>query len=111
MLTEPIVEGAYYEREDGVFKAARVIGHPDRSVLGGELYWSSGANWLFGTPRLTRRVWLVPTDPADVVAELRRISDRIDGCRHVDDMLSLGQIQGLDQAVDVVVEKLGVGNG
>lgn len=110
MLTEPIVEGAYYEREDGV-----VVG-PNPIFQGGGV-WFDGDTFpyeLYGihtmNPRknLTRRVYIVPTDPADVVAELR--DRKMDFDRAYDDG-DVAQRRAFDHALDLVAEKLGVGNG
>ncbi|MBK9949893.1 MAG: hypothetical protein IPP12_22425 [Nitrospira sp.] len=84
-LKEPIVEGAYYEREDG-----RIIGPAAREDdpspdyrwvwhIPGGMYGShddAGINYgLDNDERLTRRVYITHTDPAEVVAELRRLED------------------------------------
>lgn len=71
-LKEPIVEGAWYLTDD----ATRGVFGP--MILGSEgLFWSRGvwfrADGTGASPSLTRRVYLVPTDPAEVVAELRRM--------------------------------------
>jgi len=69
-LTEPIVEGAYYERADGcVMGPARPWG--DIWELAGNYYRSEGNIYGPGPigMHLIRRVWIVPTDPAEVVAE------------------------------------------
>lgn len=75
-LKEPIVEGAYYEREDGqVFgPAAPVIGRPGYWILSGVEFWQDGRESDSDDhPKLTRRVYIVSTDPAEVVAELREL--------------------------------------
>jgi len=96
MLTEPIVEGAYYEREDG-----RI--------------WGPVPECLAGTykARLTRRVYLVPTDPAEVVAELRERKEAADMASDPDGSAMNyerydGRAEAFDQAADLVAEKLGV---
>lgn len=88
-LKEPIVEGAYYEREDGVFMA-----HAFGAVfcIGKGMYFPDGKAF-YGCQALTRRVYLVPVDPAEVVAELRR-------------MLYEGYADS--EAADLVAAKLGV---
>lgn len=89
MLTEPIVEGAWYLREDGVFRA-RAFGH--YFSAGGSMYYPDGQDF-HGCKPLIRRVYITPTDPAEVVAELRR-------------MLYEGYADS--EAADLVEAKLGV---
>lgn len=77
-LKEPIVEGAYYLRED-----EQVFGPAARELCNGLYLWRVGPCLFTGKGgsvgasrgmRLTRRVWITHTDPAEVVAELRRRS-------------------------------------
>lgn len=93
MLTEPIVEGAYYEIDGGTVFGPIV----QASELGG----SNGACW-HNASSFTRRVYIVPTDPAEVVAELKELRHEVDTSQE-DRMLS--------RVIDLVAEKLGVGNG
>ena len=108
MLTEPIVEGAYYERGGEVHGPAVKENHGFWR-LGPYLHHSNGrASGSHGKP-LTRRVYLVPVDPAEVVAELRAKAAVADA-RHNDsgDSRALGEYVGLFEAADLVAEKLGV---
>lgn len=106
-LKEPIVEGAYYLREDGSV-------HQAMSQRAGYRYTADGAMFHNGrklaAPRLTRRVHLVPTDPAEVVAELRRRSAEARyGATHEDGgEYGSGVAKGLQEAKVFVAEKLGV---
>jgi hypothetical protein len=111
MLTTPIVEGAYYEREDG--QVHRAVWLPGACVftIGQEAfasYYEDGSGYFHDTPRLTRRVYLVPTDPAEVVARLRQLAvtsyDQAGGGTQTADLLR----EGIDYAADLVAEKLGV---
>lgn len=62
---------------------------------------------------LTRRVWLVPADPAEVVAELRRraasIREQANGSNSAP--LFEEHAIALLSAADLVAAALGVGNG
>lgn len=109
MLTEPIVDGAYYEREDGsiVGPAVPDVRFPGYYYLSSHYYWGTGVHTtIFGlTPVpdepescLTRRVYIVPTDPVEVVAELHRRSD----------VTSSNRTAGYRAAAELVAEKLGV---
>ena len=77
-LIAPIVEGAYYERNDcyivGPAKPFDDAGWP--WLIAGVVYDTRGnpvrTDWI--KFRLTRRVRLGPADPTEVVAELRRRS-------------------------------------
>ena len=114
-LTEPIVEGAYYEREDG-----QVVGPPARHSIEGLDVWTlddwcymeNGAAFADHAPRLKRRVYLVPTDPAEVVAELRERSCEAQqrSSRGYGDAPSYhsGREEAYDRAADLVASKLGV---
>ena len=99
MLTAPIVEGAYYEREDGMFLGPAVR---DQGVwrVGPHLFWSDGAQ-LNQSHRLNRRVYLVPTDPSEVVAELR---ERSESEWHSDETAT----RAYSEAAELVAAKLGV---
>lgn len=83
-LKEPIVEGAYYEREDG-----RVCGYDLRC-----------------------RVYIVPTDPAEVVAELRRRSAECEPPGEEvygeEDNFQSGRSIGFDDSADLVESMLGL---
>lgn len=74
-LTEPIVEGAYYERDKGgIWGPAELA--PDDAPNSGLPMWRGNSVMLYdayGVPEhgrncLTRRIYLVPVDPAEVVA-------------------------------------------
>jgi hypothetical protein len=119
MLTEPIVKGAYYEREDGC-----VIGPAKLDATDQDVFWigrtnryrrSRGGQHVTGVPELalTRRVYIVPTDPAEVVAELRGCQARatIIAKDNDNDPFRLGRETAWGNAADLVAEKLGVGNG
>lgn len=102
-LTEPIVEGAYYEREDG-----QVVGPPAKHSIEGRDVWTlydwcymaNGDAFAGHAPRLKRRVYLVPTDPAEVVAELRILAGK---------KTNVGfESSAYNKASDLVAEKLGV---
>jgi hypothetical protein len=116
MLTTPIVEGAYYEREDGSVVGPARVYHGSLWQLSGYCYTSSGETTAL--PRsagvnLTRRVYLVPADPAEVVAELREMQRNANKnlCGPGGSQVDAGEEDGLRQAADIVAEKLGVGNG
>jgi len=94
MLTEPIVEGAYYLHKNG-----GIIGPMARNRA--TVHYFRG-----DTSDLVRRVYLVPTDPAEVVAELRELADQISKARHPHDDLGRGQEGAFDAAADLVAEKL-----
>lgn len=119
-LKEPIVEGACYLREDG-----QVLGPAAREPLLRDVFplWRVGLH-LFtdnGTsadtiqacgPRLTRRVYLVPTDPAEVVTELRARSESESKLgRYAYDTKEAyhdGRERAYESAADLVAEKLGL---
>lgn len=107
-LKKPIEAGAYYEdelgsigRAESVVKPFDVKGDVDCDdvlfKISGNLYTSSGLGWFNSAPRLTRRAWITHTDPAEVVAELRR---RLTG------LYSVAFADGLGTAADLVAEKL-----
>lgn len=115
-LTNQIVEGAYYEREDGC-----VIGPSARDATDQDVFWigrtnryrqSRGGEHDSGMPgvALTRRVYIVPTDPAAVVAELRGCQSRSEIiAEDLDsDPFRLGRASAWKNAADLVAERLGV---
>lgn len=67
----PIVEGAYYERDGYPKICGPALGCGEYFVMG-SLLWNADGSSPGGLSSLTRRVWITHTDPADVVAELRR---------------------------------------
>lgn len=119
-LKEPIVEGAYYEREDGqVVGPARPItedyGHGNywSWSIGGFAYDTAGrSHQQWSKLSLTRRVYLVPTDPAEVVAELREQSseaNRLSALGYGDaPSYHAGRNEAFDSSADLVAKKLGV---
>lgn len=62
---------------------------------------------------LTRRVWPVPTDPAEVVAELRRRAKKIREQANGSNSAPLFEEHAIAllSAADLVAAALGVGNG
>lgn len=109
MLTEPIVEGAYYECEDGqVVGPARPLSDGRREHWVGDNAYTNLTGKQVAGPRqrpginLTRRVYLVPTDPAEVVAELLDSEQSGVG---VSDFFD-GVASGYRAAADLVAEKL-----
>jgi hypothetical protein len=101
MLTTPIVQGAYYERGDGAIGQAFPTRDPGVVYILEVRYCVANGltdNRLddVARKRLTRRVYLVPTDPAEVVAELRLWASRAVG----------DQAVGVSAAADLVAEKL-----
>lgn len=104
MLTNPIVEGAYYEREDGQAVGPAAIDKEGNFRLGEWRYNISGALVSYALNpelvRLTRRVYIVPTDPAEVVAELRERASINCGTQCEE--------SELEWAADLVAKKLGV---
>jgi hypothetical protein len=98
MLTEPIVEGAYYEIDGGTVFGPVV----QASELGG----SNGACW-HNASSFVRRVYIVPTDPAEVVAELREQARRV-GNAGGDADVAYWSEHSFDAAADLVAERLGV---
>jgi hypothetical protein len=112
-LTEPIVKGAYYEREDGSIGRATIL--YGFAHVCGDAYKLDGAR-VFARPRLIRRVYIVPTDPAELVAELRRRADAVlaDNTEETDELIEetwTAEEDAIRSAADLVAEKLGVGNG
>lgn len=99
-LPAPIVEGAYYLREDG--QVAGPAEHESNGFwrVGPCLFRSSGLSVSIGV-HLTRRVWITHTDPAEVVAEIQRRAERAHDHR---------ENYALNEAADLVAEKL-VGGG
>ncbi len=107
MLTEPIVEGAYYLCENGdVHRAGGYARGWDYLHDGQATWWGTIQSHI----KLVRKVHLVPTDPAEVVAELRR--------KHQEAQRSLtgfpiseyftGLRDGHEISSDLVSKKLGV---
>jgi hypothetical protein len=113
--SEPIVKGAYYEREDGQLVGPAQQCEPGTWWIGSHLYRDAdnGEHCAHPSKRLTRRVYLVPTDPAEVVAELRGCQARatIIAKDNDNDPFRLGRETAWGNAADLVAEKLGVGNG
>ncbi|MBK9496860.1 MAG: hypothetical protein IPO08_20605 [Xanthomonadales bacterium] len=110
----PIVEGAYYERGDGniaLSKASTVPGmlwlacvlyHTDCGIVVDPL--ESGEH-----TRLTRRVYITHADPAEVMAELRRLEDEANAFICEDDDYredNAGEAYG--RAADLVESMLGL---
>ena len=99
----PLVEGAYYEREDGSIGRATIL--YGFAHVCGDAYKLDGAR-VFARPRLIRRVWPVHTDPAEVVNELHEAArvtrDQLGGNNETADIVS----ECLQQAADIVAEKL-----
>ena len=58
--------------------------------------------------RLTRRVWITPTDPAEVVAELRKRAAGIRPMGGIDGEYERGKDCAYEDAAELVAEKLGV---
>lgn len=96
----PIVEGAYYST-----LCERIVGPMIPPACGA--WWTDPADEFIvsvegegfrGEDRiaLTRRVYLVPTDPAEVVAELRKYASRAVGDQEV----------AMNAAADLVAERL-----
>lgn len=117
-LTTPIVEGAYYERQDkevvGPATPSEPIGAPGCYNLSGYDYDGSGFHPI-EEYRLTRRVWLVPTDPAEVIAELRQketaAAERKESNKGHDIWVAedYAQQAAFHNAANLVAQKLGVG--
>lgn len=108
-LKEPIVEGAWYEREDGSVGRCGAPNSGFVHVLNDPYRRDSGERVYDNTPRLTRRVYITPTDPAEVVAELRARSDRARGMRaKLLTNLYGDRVDALEEAADLVAKKLGV---
>jgi hypothetical protein len=110
MLTTPIVEGAYYELSNGeIVKDFKHVVCPkcshvltfrlERKRLSCE-HPCCGHRWRCELS-ITRRVYIVPTDPAEVVAELR---ERSESEWHSDETAT----RAYSEAADLVAEKLGV---
>ena len=82
----------YYERDDGAI-----------------VDYSEEIDVAMPFGRLTRRVYITPTDPAEVVAELRARAER---ARKVREKLLTNNygdsVEAFDSAADLVAEKLGV---
>jgi hypothetical protein len=107
-LKDPIVEGAWYEREDGCVGCAVVSG--DWHDVFGDVYYDDGAPHDSLAPRLTRRVYIVHTDPAEVVAELRglQLSAHRDSHSEFGGRTDEAKEEAFCEAADLVAEKLGV---
>ncbi|MBK9496845.1 MAG: hypothetical protein IPO08_20530 [Xanthomonadales bacterium] len=84
----PIVEGAYYLREDGSVGVAKAYGDVFRVC--NDTYLRDGRRKYRSEQALTRRVYITHTDPAEVV-------------RYLLDEVGLPY-----SAADLVAEKLGV---
>ncbi len=113
-LKEPIVEGAYYQREDGqVIGPSRWLSIRCLELWVGDNYYRQSDGELMGVSDsgernrlgLTRRVWITHTDPAEVVAELRGLTSEY---RESHSMHSQSMADGFDTAADLVAEKLGL---
>ncbi len=100
MLTTPIVEGAWYKLVHN-FSAGEALKLPDGSFAICGYRYHSDAKPFLGSPSEILRVYLVPTDPAEVVAELRGRAVWYETA--FEDALA----EVLDQAADLVSEKLG----
>lgn len=113
-LTEPIVEGAYYEREDGVVARAQIqlVFGVFTFNVGGVHFKKDGARFDALSVRLTRRVYIVPVDPIEVVAELRERSseaNRLSAIGYGDaPSYHAGRNEAFDSAADLVAEKMGI---
>ena len=99
-LKEPIVEGAWYLTEVGDVHRVRPASAGYQYSPDGRVFYS-GDEWCH---RLTRRVYLVPTDPAEVVAELRVQARVLDWFTSEE----IHEANGWSAASDLVAEKLGV---
>lgn len=90
-IKEPIVEGAYYELKPGCYER-------ENGTIVGPLGPIGAEYWTKHSSRLTRRVWITPTDPAEVVAELRKMALR----------RPIAHEKAWREAADLVAQKLGV---
>lgn len=111
MLTEPIVEGAWYVRSD--FSVGPAVVSGDWYEVLGDTYYDDGAAHDSTTPFIVACIgYVVPTDPAEVVAELRRVSNlehekaKVTEPGNSDYHAGIGY--GLQDAADLVAAKLGV---
>ena len=109
-LKEPIVEGAWYETNYDIIVRAE-------SQTRGYRYHADGSEFYAGEATgtiLTRRVYIVPTDPAEVVAALRKLSQvelLVTELRDVtgdDPKYTEGTRDAYSEAADLVAENLGV---
>ena len=98
----PIVEGAWYERDNGSVGRCGAFNAGFGHVLDDPYRRYSGERVYKKTPRLTRRVYVTPADPAEVVAELQRMAHICSASAE-----SSGS-RAFDTAADLVAEKLGV---
>jgi len=119
MLTTPIVEGAYYEREDGqVVGPSRWLSSMHLELWVGDNYYRHADGELMGVDdpdearrlHLTRRVYLVPTDPAEVVGALRemQLNAHVDSHSEFGGRTDEAKEEAFCEAADLVAEKLGV---
>jgi hypothetical protein len=122
MLTTPIVEGAYYELSNGeIVKDFKHVVCPkcshvltfrlERKRLSCE-HPCCGHRWRCELS-ITRRVYIVPTDPAEVVEELREQANMARALESDEQLGEAARAQAIvcDEFADLVAEKLGVGNG
>jgi hypothetical protein len=105
-LKEPIVEGAWYEREDGSVGRCGAPNSGFVHVLNDPYRRDSGERVYDNTPRLTRRVYITPTDPAEVVADIRRSADETEAHFGADD--AQATVMLMRGIADLVAENLGV---
>jgi hypothetical protein len=106
MLIEPIVEGAYYLCENGdVHRAGGYARGWDYLHDGQATWWGTVQAHI----KLVRRVYIVPTDPAEVVAELRereQEANRLAAAAREHTDYYQGQEEAYESAADLVAEKL-----
>lgn len=108
-LTGPLVEGTYYEREDGsIHKAKRGRLRPDLFHVGDSLFHADGSAAGHVSAVIIRQVHIVPTDPVEVVAELRRREKVAFSNREPYENYAEGEESAFAEAAALVAEKLGV---
>jgi hypothetical protein len=93
-----IVEGAYYERNDGQVVGPSKAGVGDVFTIGEDDYYADGESYFSEGIWLTRRVYITHADPAEVVAELTKLARK---------GTNIGfESAAYDRAADLVTEKL-----
>ncbi len=100
-----IVEGQWYVlEENGLAGMARL--DPRRKdgswLICGFRYNQNGSPCL-GSPRLIRRCWIAPADPAELVADLREMATASHG------EMPDGIPEAYNEAAQLVADRLGVG--
>jgi hypothetical protein len=103
-----IAEGEWFELVDNGLagKAVPCTKSVNVFVICGFRYLRDGAPCL-GSPRKIRRIWPVPTNPAEVVVDLRQMAAEV-GAAAPRTAARKATVTALDEAADLVAKRLGV---